>query len=80
MSVRAIVLALLLSCGMAAAVGKHPKPPKVHKHAVTTPKGVKHSKQANKGVKHTAPKRAKHQVSTPKVAKHKVTKLKKHRA
>jgi len=80
MSVRALVIALLLSCGMAAAADKHPKPLKVQKHAVSTPKAVKHSNQANKGVKHTAPKRAKHQISTPKVAKHKVTKLKKHKA
>jgi len=80
MSVRAVVLALLLSCGLAAAADKHPKPLKVQKHAVSTPRGVKHSKQANKGVKHTAPKRAKHQISTPRVAKHKVTKLKRHKA
>ena len=80
MSVRAIVLALLLSCGLAAAADKHPKPLKVQKHAVSTPKAVKHSKQANKGLKHTAPKVARHKVSTPKVAKHKVTKFKKHKA
>jgi hypothetical protein len=80
MSVRAIVVALVLSCGMAAATGKNPKPLKVQKHAVSTPKAQKRSKQASKGVKHTAPKVAKHKVSTPKVAKHKVTKLKKHKA
>lgn len=80
MSMRALVVALLLSCGMAAAAGKHPKPLKVQKHAVTAPKAQKHSKQANKGVKHTTRKVAKHKVSTPKVAKHKVTKLKKHKA
>jgi hypothetical protein len=80
MSVRAVVLALLLSCGLAGAANKHPKPLKVHKHAISTPKGVKHSKQANKGVKHSAPKIARHKVSTPKVAKHKVTKFKRHKA
>ena len=80
MSARALVVALLLSCGLAVAADKHPKTPKYHKHAVTTPKAAKHTKQANKGVKHTAPKIAKHKISTPTVAKHKVTKLKKHKA
>jgi hypothetical protein len=80
MSVRRILFALLLSCGLALAADNHPKPLKVHKHAVSTPKAAKHGKQAAKGVKHKPPKVAKHKVSTPKIAKHKQTKFKKHKA
>ena len=80
MSVRRLVLALLLSCGLAAAADKPPKPPKVHKHAVYTPKAQKRSKAADKGVVHKPPKIAKHKVSTPKVAKHKTAKFKKRKA
>jgi len=71
------VLALMLACGLAAAAGK---PPKVHKHAVHTPKAAKHSKSAAKGVAHKSPKIAKHKVSTHKAAKHKTAKFKRRKA
>ena len=80
MSLRRVVLAFLLACGLAAAAQRPPKPPKVHKHAIHTPKAAKHSRQATKGVKHKTPKVAKHKISTPKIAKHKATKFKKNRA
>lgn len=80
MSVRSVVLALLLSCGLAAASNKPPKAPKVHKHALSTPKAEKHANQAAKAEKHKPPKIAKHKVSTPKIAKHRATKFKKHKA
>ena len=70
----------MLACGLAAAASKPHKAPKVHKHAVHTPKTVNHSKSAAKGVVHKSPKRAKHKVSTPKMAKHKTSKFKKHKA
>jgi len=80
MSVRRFVFALLLSCCLAAAAGKHPKPLKVHKHAVSTPKAQKRGKEAAKAVVHKPPKLSKHKVSTPKIAKHKPTKFKRHKA
>jgi len=80
MRVRSLVLALLLACGVAAAANKPPKAPKVHKHAVSTPKAANHSKSAAKGVLHKSPKVAKHKTSTPKMAKHKTSKFKKHKA
>jgi len=80
MSLRKVVSAFLLACSLAAAADKPPKPLKVHKHAVSTPKAQKHNKQAAKGVVHKPPKVAKHKISTPKIAKHKTTKLKRHKA
>jgi hypothetical protein len=80
MSLRRVVLAFLLASGLAAAADGHPKPPKVHKHAVSTPKAQKHSKEATRGVRHKTPKVAKHKVSTPKMAKHKTTKFKRRKA
>jgi hypothetical protein len=80
MRLRSLVLALTLACGLAAAAGKPPKPPKVHKHAVSTPKAVKHSKSAARGVVHKSPKVARHKVSTPKMAKRKTSKFKKRKA
>ena len=77
---RRLLFALLLSGALAFAADKHPKPTKVHQHAVTTPKAAKHNNQAAKGVKHKPPKVSKHKVSTPKIAKHKQTKFKKHKA
>ena len=79
MRLRSLVLALLLASGTAAAADKHPKPPKVSKHA-QPPVACKQSKSARKGVSHKAPKVAKHRTSTPKIAKHKTTKVKKHKA
>lgn len=82
MRLRSLVLALLLACGLATAAGrppKAPKPAKVHKHAVTTPKAEKHSKRAAKGAVHKSPKLAKRATSR-KVAKHKPAKFKKHKA
>jgi esterase/lipase superfamily enzyme len=79
MRVRSLVLALLLATGLASAADK-PKPVKVKKHAVTTPKTAKRTKEATKGEVHKAPKVAKHKVSTPKVVKHKTTNVKRHKA
>jgi hypothetical protein len=70
----------MLACGLAAAASKPPKAPKVHKHAVHTPKAAKHSKSAAKGVVHKSPKVARHKVSTPKMAKRKTSKFKKRKA
>jgi hypothetical protein len=75
----------MLASGLACAAGKPPKPQKVQKHAVSTPKTVKHNKQAAKGMVHKSPKIARHKVSTPKmakqkVAKHKTAKFKPHKA
>ena len=80
MRVRSLVLALMLASGLAAAADTPPKPLKVHKHAISTPKTVNHSKSATKGVVHKSPKVAKHKFSTPKMAKHKTAKFKKHKA
>ena len=80
MSVRRVVFTLLLSCGLAAAASTTPKPLKVHKHAVTTPKAPKRGNEATKAEIHKPPKVARHKVSTPKIAKHRSTKFKKHKA
>ena len=80
MSVRRVVVTLLLSCGLAAAAGRTPKPLKVQKHAVTTPKTEKRGREATRAEIHRPPKVAKHKVSTPKIAKHRSTKFKKRKA
>lgn len=80
MSIRSVVLALMLASGLAAAADTHPKPLKVQKHAIHTPKTANHANQGQKGVLHKSPKIAKRKVSTPKVAKHKPTKFQKHKA
>lgn len=73
MRLRSLVLALLLASGVASAATKHPKPPKVAKHAQVK-KGVK--RQSRKAAKHPAsPKMAKR-----KTAKFKTAKVKKHKA
>lgn len=82
MRVRSLILALLLACGLAVAADKSPKAPKpqkVHKHAVTSPKAVKHSKSAAKGVVHKSPKAAR-RTTNRKIAKRKPNKFKKHKA
>jgi len=79
MRVRSLVLAFLLACGLAFAADDSPKPQKVHKHAVNSPKAEKHSKSAAKGVVHKRPKLAKGARSR-KVAKHKTGKFKRHKA
>lgn len=80
MSVRRFVFAFVFASFLAVAADKHPKPPKVQKHAVNTPKAEKRGKQASKAVVHKPPKVSKHKVSTPKIAKHKATKFKKQKA
>ena len=78
MKLRSLVLALVLASGMATAAGKHPKPPKVSKHATAAPVAGRHSK--SKAVKHQGQKVAKHRTSSPKIAKHKTAKVKRHKA
>jgi len=80
MSVRSVVLALLLASGMAVAADKHPKPVKVQKHAIHTPKTTNHANQGKKAVLHKSPKVAQRRTSTPKVAKRQTAKFKKHKA
>ena len=80
MSVRSVVLALMLASGLAAAADKHPKPLKVSKHAVHTPKTANHKNQGKKAVSHKSPKVAKRRTSAPKVAKHKTAKFQKRKA
>jgi len=78
MRLRSLLLALVLAAGMATAATKHPKPPKVSKHATGAPVAGKQSKP--KAVKHQGQKVAKHKTSSPKIAKHKTAKVKKHKA
>jgi len=77
---RRFVFALVFASCLAVAADKHPKPPKVQKHAVNTPKMPKRGKEATRAVVHKPPKVSKHKVSTPKIAKHKPTKFKKQKA
>jgi hypothetical protein len=79
MSVRSVVLALALASGLAAAADKHPKPLKVSKHAVQTPKAANHKNQNKKAVSRKSPKVAKRRTSNAKVAKHKTAKFQKHK-
>jgi hypothetical protein len=79
MRVRSLVLALMLASGLASAATKHPKPPKVAKHA-TVAKAVKRGKPAVKAAnKARKPATVKH-PATRKVAKRKAPKVKKHKA
>jgi hypothetical protein len=80
MSVRSVVLALALASGVAAAADTHPKPQKVSKHAVQTPKAANHKNQGKKAELHKSPKVAKRRTSAPKVAKHKTAKFQKRKA
>jgi len=80
MSVRRLVLAFVFAGCLAFAADKHPKPLKVQKHAVHTPKTESRGKEGSRAVVHKPPKISKHKVSTPKIAKHKPTKFKKQKA
>jgi hypothetical protein len=77
MSVRSAVLALMLASGLAAAADSHPKPRKVSKHAVNTPKTVNHKNEGKKAVPHKNAKLVKRKSTFPKVANHKTAKFKK---
>jgi hypothetical protein len=70
----------MLASGLAMAADKHPKPLKVSKHAIHTPKTANHQGQGKKGVVHKSSKVAKRRTSTPKVAKRKSAKFQKHKA
>lgn len=77
MKLRTLLLALALSTGLSAAA-KHPKVPKVTRHAKPS-KAAKHPGSAIKPLKHNGQKAAPH-ASGQKAAKHKAPRIKKHKA